>query len=206
MSSKNTTFPEVIQNYIAKATKDIHTALPGRIESYDPTTQKADVKPLIKSENVLEDGTIEYLPIPVIPNVPVAFPGGNGFMVTFPLTKGDTCLIIFSEASLDTWLSKGGDVEPSVATRHDFSDAVIYPGLKSFKNPLNNASGDNMIVGADNGTSMIEISVSEVVVGGAGAEPLIPLSDFLAHTHSSAMGPTGVPLDPNVGTSILKGK
>lgn len=205
--NEEVTLASVIREYVDALKHDLHTSLPGRIEAYDASIQKADVKPLIKTGEIDEEGNIVYYSIPVITDVPVLFPGGNGFRITFPLTKGDTVLLVFSEASMDNWLSKeGGEVEPGVDSRHELTDAIAIPGLKTFKAPLSNAPSDTMSVGADNTTATIEFSISEIVAGGAGAEPLIPLSHFLAHTHPSSMGPTGTPVVTAVGTEIFKAK
>jgi hypothetical protein len=35
--------------------------------------------------------------LPILINVPVQFPRGGCFLLTFPVTKGDECLIMFAE-------------------------------------------------------------------------------------------------------------
>jgi hypothetical protein len=113
-----------IQSYMT----GIHTALPAQIEKYDYATQKADVKPLIKKK--YKDGTISEMP--VITNVPVIWPRSASASLTFPLNRGDGVLLVFSERSIDTWLSKGGQSEPGDPRKFDLSDAVAIPGLYPF--------------------------------------------------------------------------
>lgn len=104
----------------------IHTALPGRILSYDASSNRAQVQPVGKYQ--VEDG--RALDYPVIANVPIQFPCGMGGKagITFPIRAGDGCLLVFSESNLDDFLS-GGESEDN---RHfDLTDAVAIPGLYS---------------------------------------------------------------------------
>lgn len=112
---------------------DLHTAIPGRIEAYDPDTQKADVKPLIKSNFFDDDGVRVTESLPIITDVPVLFPGAGGFRFTFPVNRGDKVLLVFSESSLDKLLSSGEEVDPEIYSRHELSDAIAIPGFRDFR-------------------------------------------------------------------------
>jgi len=107
---------------------ELHTCLPGRIEKYTQSTQKANVQPLLKKK--YKDGTVESLPVLV--NVPVVFPRTKSAGITFPISKGDGALLIFCERSTERWLSDGGEVEPGDPRKFDLSDAIAIPGLYSF--------------------------------------------------------------------------
>ena len=86
---------------------DIHTGMPGRVEKYDASTRKADIKPQLK--RAVPDGQGGYVieDPPVLPNVRVGWPKGGGMFMTFPLKKGDFVWVMFAERSLDAWKSKG---------------------------------------------------------------------------------------------------
>ena len=115
----------------------VHTCLPGRIESY--SNQKANVKPLIQKKYL--NG--EIVSLPVISNVPIVFPRSESVGITFPIKKGDGCIILFSERSMERWLSSGDDVEPGDSRKFDLSDAIAIPGLYSFnKLPLSSNNDD----------------------------------------------------------------
>lgn len=110
----------------------INTALPGIIESYDSTTRKATVTPQIIRKYT--DGTeLEYKPIT---GVPVVFFGVNNAGIRLPESeyKGQTCLLIFCQRSIDFWLSKNEKTIPGNTNKFDISDAVAIIGLNSFKN------------------------------------------------------------------------
>lgn len=106
----------------------VHTAIPAEVDKYDHQKQIADVKPVLKRR--FEDGT--ELELPVIPNVPVAWPGSVDGSLTFPLNRGDTVLLVFSERSMDEWLAQGGVVSPSDGRKFDLKDAVAIPRLPEF--------------------------------------------------------------------------
>jgi len=136
VSDMATAIREAIQKNVA----EIHTAIPGRIEKYDYSTQKADVKPLIKKRYV--GGVVEALP--VISNVPVVWPGNSTAALTFPLKRGDGVLLIFSERAIGEWLSDGGDTEPEDPRKFDLSDAIAVPGLYAFTHTSPAANNDDV--------------------------------------------------------------
>lgn len=50
--------------------------------------------------------------LPILPDVPVVFPGGGGFALTFPVAAGDECLVVFASRCIDAWWQSGGVGEP----------------------------------------------------------------------------------------------
>ena len=72
---------DAIKSVVDGTLAGMHICGPGRVEKYDHTTQKADVKPLLKRG--LLDGTVEDLAI--IPNVPVAWPRTSDFVLAAPM-------------------------------------------------------------------------------------------------------------------------
>lgn len=146
------TLAEVIRRAIDARMIDVHTALPGRVESYDAATQTADVKPLIKRVIRTRQGAPVEEPLPVIPNIPVVFPGAGEFFISFPVQVGDTGLIIFCERNLDRWREvEGEDVNPGDQSMHPLSGATFHPGLRPSNQALGDADGTNMAFGKDGG-------------------------------------------------------
>ena len=200
--------------------RSLWTALPGRVQSFDPSKQAADVEPLIHDTWEGEDGTSQTGPLPVIPSVPVCFPGSGGWRVTFPVSKGDTGLLIVCSRSIDRWLSEGGSVDPRDDRTHDLSDAVFVPGLTDFAHPIDPFKSDRMTLGQIGGPQ-IHISKLKTQVGTDDPADLEPamlgntattfLSQMrawiLAHTHPIPSGSTsppapGVPPLPPLPTLI----
>lgn len=157
-------FSDIIRRMIKFEISNIHTSIPGQIEKYDYTKKKASVKPMIKRK--MDNGDI--LTMPVIENVPVIFPSTGDTIIHFPLKKGDGCMILFSERSLDEFLSLGIDTAPDDPRKYDLTDAICLPGLYNFSNPGKIGSGneDLEIIFKD---SVIKISSDgKVTINGGG--------------------------------------
>jgi hypothetical protein len=77
----------------------MHTALPGKIISFNPEKCTVDVEPMAKY--TLPSG--DKMKYPMLSDVPVVFPqSSNGEMGIFiPVKAGDTCLLVFCELGLD---------------------------------------------------------------------------------------------------------
>ncbi len=166
----------------------VNTCLPGRIEKYDYAKQKAEVKPLVKKLYV--DGTTESLP--VIVNVPVGWPKGGGGSLTFPLNKNDGVLLIFSQRSLDTWLSKGGDAEPGDPRKFDLSDAIAIPGLFPFSESGDAADNTSCLLTFKGGK--LKIDSTGKIAFGTGSQELLDLFDqlidaLIISVTATALGP-----------------
>jgi len=147
------TLTDVIKSGIDMIMANVHTAMPGRIESYDAGTQLAKVKPLFNRKYTTETAAKE---LPIISNVPVIFPRSARSFVRFPVAAGDTVLLIFCERSIDRWLERGGTVDPLDPEKFGLNGAVALAGLFSKSGKLS-ANGANTSLEIANGTNYIEI-------------------------------------------------
>jgi hypothetical protein len=106
---------------------NMHTSFPGVVESYDPATRRADIQPSLTRK--MPDGA--FLAWPVIPNVPVRFPGTKKYTIHFPLEKGDEVEVTVCERSTGKWRASGGkDIEDGDLRRFDLNDCYCSPGLQ----------------------------------------------------------------------------
>ena len=71
------THDDVLEVKMRDRLKELHTALPGIIQSFDPATQTAVVQPALNRIWIpADDGSGGgSIPIPLCSNVPVQFPG-----------------------------------------------------------------------------------------------------------------------------------
>lgn len=195
---------DAIKTILEAALKDLHTCLPGMITKYDYTKKKAEIQPLIKT--LYNDDTTET--IPVISNVPVRFPGSSKTIIHFPLEKGDTGLIHFSEVALENWLSLGGEVDPGDPRRFDLSDAFFVPGLDSF-NVSSLADNNEDFIAQYKGTGLRIKKNGNIEVGGSSFKKLIKeefQTLFNNHVHTIApTGPPGAPIGITSSPSKLAG-
>ena len=94
----------------------LHCALPGKILSFDPETQTAEIQPAVKL------GSLTY---PPLSGVPVFMP------VPFEVNPGDACLVVFADIDIDAWLASGEAKEPLSARRHSLSDGFAFVGFRT---------------------------------------------------------------------------
>lgn len=119
-------FTQAIEETARAVVDEIHTALPGKIVSFNANKGIATVQPYGKF--VTSNG--RELSYPRITEVPVVFPfcQQNGVGMVFPVCSGDSCIIIVSEVELDEWRS-GAESEGPL--RFDLTSAMAIPGLLS---------------------------------------------------------------------------
>lgn len=149
--SLNDQLQDAIEAVVSNVLSGVHTCLPGRIESYDESEQKANVQPLIKKRYA--DG--ELVNLPIIVNVPVIFMRGGGALFSFPISVGDGVLLFFAERNIDLWLTKGGVVEPPDRRKFDLSDCIALPGLVDFANGDFPANNDDVMLRYSGGSVAI---------------------------------------------------
>ena len=160
---------EVISQAIEDHLLDVHTSIPAIIESYDAAKQRASVKIALKRKYI--EGDEEVLTErPIIPDVPVLFPKGSNFSLTFPLKKGDDVHLIFSERSTEKWRNESGVVDPKDARKFSLSDAFILPasgrtaiaGASATKTILKNDSASVEL--SDGGDLLVKNSVGSIEI------------------------------------------
>jgi hypothetical protein len=141
--------------------KNIHTQMPGIIRSYDPATQTATVQPAIQRVWI-EDGGVD---LPQCLDVPVYFPRGGKFALTFPVAPGDECSLNFSERAIDFWFENGGVQLPSEYRLHDLSDAFAFVGFSSKPNAIKDVATDAAELRTLDGKTRIRVEDGMVTAG-----------------------------------------
>jgi hypothetical protein len=142
---------------------NINTCMPGIIRSYDEATQSVTVQPAIK-RIFIGKGAID---LPVLVDVPVKFPRGGGFVLTFPISKGDECLLSFSQRAIDFWWKNGGVQLPSEYRMHDLSDAFADVGYSSVPNAVKNVRMDAVELRSVDGSNRIALCADGSIILGA---------------------------------------
>lgn len=127
---------EVIRGAIRAQLAELFTATVGAVQSYDPDTQTADVLPVMKRAFNIGDGVVDFEDLPVIPNVPVAFPQAGGHFIHFPIVKGDHVLLVFTHDDIANWRETGAPAEPDDLRRHSLGSCVAYAGIADAKTPF----------------------------------------------------------------------
>lgn len=169
---------DVLTSAIDSVVRGVWTAMPGRVESYDSTTQSANIQLTVKSGFIGESGQRDTENIAVLNGVPVVFLGGGGFRTVYPVAVGDTALVVFASRSLGEWLQRGDVVDPLTDHHHNLGDGVAFIGLRDRRNALVNAPEGRMSVGADQGAT-IEVRSSEIRLGSDNASSAVVVQSAL---------------------------
>ena len=146
-----------VKSAIQNKQAGIWTALPGIITSYDADTITAQVQPALHSLYTGPDQTKEWKVMPVIPDVPVIFPRGGQYALTFPVQQGDECLIVFSSRCIDNWWQQGGVQTQRELRMHDLSDGFAIPGPWSQKSKISDLSTTTAQLRTSDGTIYVEV-------------------------------------------------
>lgn len=158
------TLAEVVRRGVEKGIADLRVAVPAKVTRVDLSKGLVDAKPLLRDFFEVR-GERRSVPVDVICDVPIQFPGAGGFRVTFPVVVGDECFLLFADRSLDVWLSKGGEVDPGDPRRHALSDAVALFGIHSIPNATPNAIADGMSLGKGRDGCRMRITENAVALG-----------------------------------------
>jgi hypothetical protein len=165
---KEPTLEEVLEEIFDSKLASVYTALPGKVTRYYSEKQTADVQLQIKDHDIDEDGRPVFKSYPVLPNVPIAFPRGGDFFMSFPMSPGDYVLIVFCRSAIDQWRAKGVETAPGDLRHHSLTGAVAYPGLYPRTRNLTDNSEENLVIGKEEGLT-VHLTDEEMHVGGAGA-------------------------------------
>lgn len=174
-----------------------------QVQTWDRATQTCSVQPVTHAR--FQNGDTAQLP--VIPRVPIRYPQGARFVITWPLQRGDFVWLDFGERSLEEWKASGdADYAPRNKRRFDMSDAVAYAGIASPADPIEDTviKSDAMVLGHRDGCR-IEIYETETLLG-VGATEYVALANLVkseldllwkaleSHTHT-------VPITGAAGTT-----
>ncbi|BFM85373.1 Gp138 family membrane-puncturing spike protein [Acinetobacter baumannii] len=147
-----------INDAIKSALAVLWTNLPCIVEEYDPDKQTVSVISAIKIPVMLEDGSMKHEEITKIPDVPVCWPKAGGFALTFPVKRGDECLVHFSSRCIDLWWQNGGIQPPFENRKHDLSDGFATFAPQSQLRRLKNVATDAVELRNDAGNAKIRIN------------------------------------------------
>jgi len=206
-NSETPSYYAVLDAIIKKILLQVNTSMPGVVESINVGKGTVNVQPSIKRKYVKDE---EVVDLPILHNVPLAFPRAGEAALTLPVKKGCGVTLLFSQRSLDRWKSQGGTVDAGDPRHHNLADAIAIPGLYSSNEALEGYDPDNIVLrhGLESKVTVkpeeVEVSVGSgrVVVTKAGkfffgteavdllAEVDEFLTEVLALTVGTAFGPS----------------
>lgn len=148
---------EFYNTLIDKIFSTLRVCIPGIIKEFDAETQTAKVQVAIREHVRQENMEYQWTEIPELLDVPVVFPRGGGYVLTFPIKKDDECLVVFSDMCIDAWFSLGKVQNQIEKRRHDLSDAIAIPGLWSQPKKLKDYSTKHVELRNENRSEYIRL-------------------------------------------------
>ena len=170
----------------------------GTIQSFNASNQTATAtinytKTLFNYNNA----TKAYVPVtvnyPILTQCPVICLGGGAANLTFPIQKGDECLVLFNDRSIDNWLQTG-QVGPVNSPRmHALADGIILVGLRNEQRSIQNYDTTRAVITDGNAKCGVNPSTHHVTI----VNNSTTLKTVLNNLISAATGATygGNPID-----------
>ena len=162
METKTDTIGDVVNMSAERERIDIHTALPGRVVSFNPAENTVSVELMINQ--VMDDGSGSE--ITVLADVPVQWPRGGGFVITFPIAPGDEGQVIFNERCIDGWWASGEKSVPLDFRLHDYSDATFIAGISSRPKVIRDVFMQGASLQTEDGSTYIRLTPGIIYVKG----------------------------------------
>jgi len=186
--------------------------LPGVVVSYDDTTNRAVVKPLV----MIATTSGAKVSRAQVAGIPVYRFGGGGFFMRFPLKPGDFGWIKTNDRDISLVFQRGGlEDQPNTARMHKFSDAMFFPD--TFKQwVISGENADKAVWQTMEGDTCISLGTGEIkhkvgsvsITVSASGIALVSPPGTLTHngknigdTHTH-VGPPTAPMGPVSNTGI----
>lgn len=176
-------WPEILQTATDRSARHIHTALPGRVVSYDVASQTASVQLVVQ---------VDGETVAPLGDVPVCWPGGAAGFLHIPLVAGDNVLVVFSEEDYSKWWVTGSVSPPEIQQRHGLH-AIAIPGLNPETTPFP-ATGGHVTLAATNELRLGADDASDpVALKSLVEQAVLDLLDGVISSAGSVTAPGGGP-------------
>lgn len=140
------------------------TSMPGIVQSFSAGAITATVQLAIKGVVHTPDGNAQFVNMPLLVDVPVHFPRGGGCTLTFPVAKGDECLVVFAARCIDSWWQSGGVQAPAEHRVHDLSDGFAFVGFFSQATKISGISTTKAQLRSNDGSTYVELDPTGKIV------------------------------------------
>ena len=200
------TLAQLLKQALESCLLDVHTALIGRIENYDASTQLADIQPVLKRAIKTNNNDFKQEDLPLLVDIPILFPRAGGFFISLPIQPGDYVQVIFNETSIDEFITESASTV-DFERRFTLQGAVAIPGIFPQSEALQGAHKTNFVVGKDKGIQ-IHIDGDKIRLGSEKADESLAIasavknelekirSAFQTHVHASHGAPTTTQIAP----------
>jgi hypothetical protein len=185
-SERKPSLSEVLDR--SKQYGELHTAIPAVVVKYSGG-RKVDVQILVRRAYLDESNERQTKSVAVVASVPISWPGAGGYVLTFPISDGQTTVIdgavppattgtlLVAERSIDKWLAgTGAEVDPEIDHNHQLSDGIFLPELRPFGKKYPTTPADHAVIGYDGGVA-IHMRKTVVCIGDEAGAAFIARAD-----------------------------
>lgn len=188
MSAATPEWAELLQEAVAAGLLEVHTGMPGQVVAVHDGAGKrqfVDVRPCLRRAIEADEESAEPFveeELPILPRVPVGFPQGGGFFVSFPLIPGDFVYVVFAERSLDRFIATARKAQQKAISTgdigtHSLDGAFALPnGPAPSANLLEGVSGTDLVIGLSGGTTIHVKLNGEIHLGSNAAADYVALA------------------------------
>jgi Phage protein Gp138 N-terminal domain len=179
--SKNTLFYKPKLNDLLEYQKnntllDVNCHAVGIIQSFDPVHQTAIATIVYQKvfyTYVGENFQPTLVSYPALVDCPVKFlfTGAGGF--TSPPQKNDECWVEFNDRDFDAWYAGQQNQAPITARLHSFTDAVIFVGIKSMPNVIQNFDAHRPAIRNFSGSCFVAVDDKIEINNGTSLETVL---------------------------------
>lgn len=121
---------QALESWFSSFSETFNCIKIGRVEGVDTTNQTVDVQILHKRVDINKNKR-ELKDYSLLKQVPFIVLGGGNSNLTFPISKGDNCLLMFCDYEIDRWWDTGESLPANFERKHDISDAFAIVGVHS---------------------------------------------------------------------------
>ena len=150
---------------------------------------------------------------PTLIDCPVIILGGGPTHLTFPIAKGDECLLLFNDRDIDNWHQGSTSSANATARLHSFSDAIALVGVNSAPHAVTSydttravLSNGTTLVGI--GTSLIKIANNSYTLNGllqtliTDVKALVTATAAITVTCAASGSPSGPPINASAINNV----
>ena len=157
--NSNKSLTDVLSHWFDNFSGSFHCIKVGRITAVNTSNQTVDVQILHKRINQSNLIKRELKEFPLLKSVPFVVLGGGNSYLSFPISVGDNCLLLFNDYEIDRWWDTGESLPANFERKHDISDAFALVGVHSIVDLIQGYSSYVHLKYSDNSS----IIVGEVI-------------------------------------------
>lgn len=149
----------MIRQVLGKFLQGVDDCLPARVLTYDRTTNRAQVQPLV----MMLATNDQVVGRAAVASVPVLVMGAGGYVLSFPVKPGDLGWIKANDRDISLFLQGYKEAAPNTLRLHSFSDAVFIPdAMRGYA--LDAEDAEAVVLQSLDGSAVVSLSADRVKV------------------------------------------